>query len=471
MKRLPYVLVLLLATVAGAQPPPAGRYAVDWNKTAPEIVEHFSALLRLDTSNPPGNETLAAKYLQSVLQREGIPARLFALDPSRANLVARLKGNGSKRPLLVMGHTDVVGVQREKWTVDPFAAIRKGGFIYGRGAVDDKDNVTAGLMLLLLLKRLDVKLDRDVIFLAEAGEESTTRFGIDFMVEKHWNEIEAEYAFAEGGGGSSRDGQVRYLTISTTEKLPRGTRLIARGTAGHGSRPRPDNAVSRLAAAVAKVAAWQPPMRLNDTTRTYFERLAAISPPEQAARYTHLVDPQQAPAIERYFAQHELAHYSILRTSISPTMIRAGFRGNVIPSEAEAYLDIRALPDEDMDQFREQLRKVIGDENVEVVAASRTGRPGGAPSRLDTAGFQALERAQKRLYPEAVTLPIMLTGATDLAQLRAKGVQAYGFGPVVDEAFADRGGAHGDDERILETSLLRLVEFLWYATLEVAASR
>ena len=346
------------------------RYRVDWERLEPEIVEHFSNLLRIDTQNPPGNETKAVRYIQSALDREGIPSKVFALEPERANLVVRLKGNGSKKPILVMGHTDVVGVQREKWTVDPFAAIQKNGFIYGRGAQDDKDNLTASLMLTILLKRMNVQLDRDVIFLAESGEEGTSRVGIDFMVGQHWDEIAAEYAIAEGGYVSSRDGKVRFVEITTAEKTPRGIRLIAHGTAGHGSRPRPDNAVIHVASAVAKFASWQPPMRLNDTTRAYFERLATISQPEEAWRYTHISDPGHAPAIDRYFGEHEFGHYSILRTSITPTMVKAGFRINVIPSEAEAYLDVRALPDENLENLTAQIREVIADASVDVAISN-----------------------------------------------------------------------------------------------------
>jgi acetylornithine deacetylase/succinyl-diaminopimelate desuccinylase-like protein len=451
------LLLISLAATAAAQP--------DWAKVAPELLEHYTALLRIDTSSPPGNETVAAKYIQSVLAREGISSQLLALEPARANLVARLKGSGSRRPLLLMGHTDVVGVQRDKWTVDPFAALRKGGYIYGRGAQDDKDNLASCLMVMLLLKRQGVKLDRDVIFLAEAGEEGNTRFGINFMVERHWSEIEAEYALAEGGGGLARGGKPQYVAISTTEKIPHGVRLLAHGTAGHGSRPRPDNAVVRIANAVAKVGAWQPPRRLNDTTRAYFERLATISEPAQAERYRHIADPQRAPAIDRYFGESELGHYSMLRTSISPTIIKAGFRTNVIPSEAEAYLDVRALPDEDLGKFEAELRRVIGDTHVEVIGASG-GRPAGPPSRFDAAMFRALEKAQRTVYPGAITLPTMLTGATDMAQLRSRGVQAYGIGPVLEEKDEDAGGAHGDDERLSEEALQKLLQFLWYAVVQ-----
>ena len=458
------VALLLLAGSASA----SDRYPVRWDKVHTETLEHFTHVLRINTSSPPGNETQVASYVKSVLDRAGIAAQLFALDPARANVVARIKGNGSRKPILVMGHSDTVGVQPENWSVDPFAAIRKDGFIYGRGAQDDKDTLTAGLMVMLLLKRLNVKLDRDVIFLSEAGEEGASHVGISFMVEKHWDEIDAEYALAEGGYASARNGKVRFVEITTTEKVPRGLKLVAHGIAGHGSRPRPDNAIIRLAEAVAKFGSWQPPMRLNDTTRAYFERLASISPPEEAWRYTHIADRDKAPQIERYFAEHELGHYSILRTTISPTMISGGFRMNVIPSQAEAFLDVRALPDEDMDQLRAQIRHLVADSNVEVLPAERVERPAGPPSRIDTEMFHALELVQQRMFPGAITLPAMLTGATDMAQLRIRGVQAYGFGPIIDET--DGGGAHADDERLAETSLEKLVEFLWDTVLEVAAS-
>lgn len=247
-----WLAAALMLVLTGGTASAAEHYPVDWDKLQAETLEHYTHVLRIDTSNPPGNETRIATYLKSLFDREGIPAQLFALEPARANVVARLKGNGSKKPILVMGHSDTVGVQRERWSVDPFAAIRKDGFIYGRGAQDDKDNLTAGLMLMLLLKRFNVKLDRDVIFLCEAGEEGTSQVGIDFMVEKHWDEIEAEYALAEGGYVSARNGKARFVEITTTEKVPRGLKLVAHGTAGHGSRPRPDNAIVRLAAAVAK---------------------------------------------------------------------------------------------------------------------------------------------------------------------------------------------------------------------------
>jgi acetylornithine deacetylase/succinyl-diaminopimelate desuccinylase-like protein len=443
------------------------RYPVDWKAVTPEIMEHFQGVLRLDTSNPPGNETRGAAFLQQILEKEGIACKQFALKPERANLVARIRGNGSKRPVLVMGHTDVVTTQRDKWTFDPFTPTRKNGYIYARGASDDKPHVVAGLMLLLLLKRMNVKLDRDVIFLAEAGEEGTTRYGIDFMVDKHWDEIEAEYSLAEGGATTSRGGKVRVVEIGAVEKVPRPVLLVAHGRAGHASSPGTDNAVVKLANAVAKVAAWQPPMRLNDITRAYFERLATISAPAEAARYNHVADA----AVQQYLLAHESSHANMLRTTITPTIIQGGFRINVIPSEAEASLDVRALPDENMEHFYDELRRVIGDSSVEVGPRPREGseRPATRASRIDSEMFRALEHAQQRMFPGAITLPAMRGGATDNAQLRAWGVDGYGFGSITDEH--ESHGAHTEDERIREDSVPKLVEFLWRAVIDVAAAK
>jgi acetylornithine deacetylase/succinyl-diaminopimelate desuccinylase-like protein len=463
---LPAFLLFSLSTRA-AEP------LVDWDKAKAETLLHYQSIVRMNTSNPPGNETSVVNYLRAVLDREGIGYQVFALEPNRANLVARLKGNGRKKPILILGHTDTVGVQPEMWPVDPFGAVRKDGFIWGRGTTDNKDCVAAGLMLMLQLKRLRVPLDRDVIFVAEASEESSSGpigVGIDYLVQQHWPDLEAEFALAEGGFVHSENGRVRFVEIAATEKVPRRAKLVATGTSGHGSRPRRDNAIVHLSTAVSKIGNWEPPMRLNDVTRTFFERLSTISPPEEAARYNGLVDPQKTAAIQNYFADHDLGKYSILRTSISPTMLSGGFRQNVIPSQAEAMLDIRALPDEDMTAFYAEMDRVIGDPAVKVVP-SAPGRPPAPPSRLDTEMFRALEAAQRRLYPNAITIPGMVTGATDLAQLRARGVQAYGIGPRFDEAEFAEHGWHSDVERLSEDSLYGLVQFMWYAVLDVAASR
>jgi len=204
------VLVLWLLAAA-AQGHAQERFLVNWETTGEEALNHLSELVKIDSTNPPGNESRVAEYVEAVLASEGIHSSLYALEENRASLVARIRGNGSKEPILIMGHTDVVGVQAERWAEDPFGGLRKDGWVYGRGTLDDKDNVTAGLMVMLLLKRNGIELDRDVIFLAEAGEEGTPQVGITFLVENHGDEIAAEYCLAEGAGGISEHDHVEVM--------------------------------------------------------------------------------------------------------------------------------------------------------------------------------------------------------------------------------------------------------------------
>ncbi len=454
---------ILLPVLTFAQTP-------DWPRINEEAMRHFQALVRIDSTDPPGNETKVVEYVKQVLESEGIPVTLVAKDPARANLIARLKGNGSQKPLLIMGHSDTVRVDASKWTFPPFSATRQGGYVYGRGTLDDKSDLMAALMTMLMLKRSNIPLDRDVIFVSEAGEEASTGPGIEYLVNEHWPEIEAEICLAESGGVRRRGGQAIYATVETTEKQPRGARLVVKGPAGHGSRPLRTSAVVHLARAVEKIAMWEPPTRFNDTTRDYFEKLANVSDPAEAARYKGLFDPQKAPAIREYFAVNEPGTYSLLHTSISPNIMQAGYQVNVIPSEAEATLDIRALPDENISAFYETMRKVIDDPAVEIVPDTRNQRPGAAPSRIDSAVFRSIEAAYKKVYG-VVTVPYMSTGATDMAFLRAKGVQCYGVGAMTDEEDAAKGfGAHSDQERILEEAVYKHVQFFWDAVTAIAGS-
>ncbi len=465
MRAVLFTLATLLVASPQTPAPP------DWTRVDAETLKHFQALLRFDTADPPGQEADAVAYLKQVLEAEGIPVEIFALEPHRPNLVARLKGSGRKRPLLLMGHTDVVNVDPKKWTFPPFAATRDGGYVYGRGAVDDKDNVAASLMVMLLLKRSKVALDRDVIFLAESGEEGSTRVGIQFMAEQHFAAIDAEYCLAEGGSIQREGGAAKFASVQTLEKRPNNVQLIARGPAGHGSVPLEGNAVAHLSAAVAAVASWTPPIRLNETTSAYFRRLAEISPPEQAARYRAVLNPSTAAAADAYFRKHEPRHASMLRTSISPNMVQAGYRVNVIPSEAIATLDVRALQDEDLPAFLDQIRKVINDPAVEVALGPRASRPPGAGARIDSEAFRALE-AQVQKHYNVITLPTMSTGATDMAFLRGKGIQCYGVGPGLDVEDGPKGfGAHSDQERILEAELHKFVRMYWDTVIQLARAQ
>jgi acetylornithine deacetylase/succinyl-diaminopimelate desuccinylase-like protein len=465
--RLSRVCSLLLIAALAA---PAAE-SLDWKKIDEETLRIYQSLVRIDSTDPPGNETRVVDYVKTVLDAEGIPYSVLAKDPARANITARLKGNGSRRPLLIIGHSDTVKVDEKKWTYPPFSATRKDGYIYGRGTLDDKDNLTASLMTLILLKRQGVKLDRDVIFLSEAGEEAATDPGIGFLVNERWSDVEAEYCLAEGGSVVRRKGEVRYALIQTAEKIPQLVRLTAHGPAGHGSRPLRTNSVVHLARAVETIAMWDPPMRFNDTTRYYFEKLASVSPPEAAAHYNGLFDSAKSAAARDYLANNEPGNYSMLHTSISPNIIRAGYQINVIPSSAEAELDVRALPDEDMPNFVDLIRKQISDPAIDVTLEHRNERPHSDPSSIRSEAFAVIEAANRRVY-NISTIPVMSTGATDMAFLRSKGVQCYGIGPMVDEEDAPKGfGAHSDQERLLEEGLYKFVRFNWDVVTKLAEGK
>ena len=445
---------------------------VDWTNANADTLEHFSALVRFDTS---AKERPAAEYLKKVLDAHGIPAQIYAADPDRPNVVARLKGNGRKRPLLLMGHTDTVTIDASKWKpFGAFSAARDGGYIYGRGTIDDKDNLAASLMMMLLLKQYNVPLDRDVIFLAEAGEEGNSRIGVGHMIAEHYSDIDAEYCLAEAGDGIRQNGQMKYVEVETTEKVPGGVELVAHGISGHGSIPLKSNAVVHLAAAVGRVGEWRPDIKLNETTATYFRKLSQIAPPEQAKIYADVLspDPKVQKAADDWLFEHEPRNSSKLRTSVSPNIFQGGYRSNVIPSEAKATLDVRMVPDEDRAAFLEQLKKIVNDPAVDVHYTNNGPvRPAAPPARLDSELYKAVEAAVTKIY-SVPAVPNMQTGATDKAPLRAKGQECVGIGSAIDVEDQIKGyGMHSDQERILESELYRFVRFNWEIVNALARAR
>ena len=434
-------------------------------------MRHYQALIRFDTS---ATEKAAAAYIKEVLDQNGIPARIHSKDPERPNVVARLKGSGRKRPLLLLGHIDTVTVDAEKWRFPPFSATRDGGYVYGRGAIDDKDNLAAALETMILLKRQNVPLDRDVILLAESGEEGASNLGIGYMMAEHYPEIDAEYCIAEGGDTIRERGEVRYATVQVTEKVVRGVELTARGVSGHGSVPLKSNPIAHLGSAVGRFTTWQPDVRVDETTGTYFRRLAMLASPEQAKYYRDVIspDPKVASAAADWLFEHEPRHASMVRTSVSPNIFTGGYRSNVIPSEAKARLDVRMVPGEDAPALLEQIRRAIDDPNVDVQFAGGSGqRPAIPATRADAELFKTVEAAVNSVYG-VPTLPSMSTYATDMWPLRAKGVQCVGIGSAVDIEDQTKGfGMHSDQERLLETELHRFVRLNWEIVTGLAGLR
>lgn len=453
----------------GAQARPA---APDWAAVAPEALSIYQSLVRFDSSV---SEKAEAEWLKALFDKEGIPAQVFALDPQRPNVVARLKGSGAKRPLLILGHLDTVTVDASKWSVPPFSATRQDGFVYGRGTIDDKDNLASAIVTMLLVKRLNVPLDRDLILLAESGEEGQSNLGIGHMMAEHYDQIDAEYCIAEGGDTIREKGAVRYATVQVIEKISRGVDLTAKGVSGHGSVPLTSNAIAHLGNAVGKFVTWQPDVKLDETTGRYFRRLAPLAAtPEQAKAYRDIVspDPKVAAAAADWLWQHEPRHASMARTSVSPTLFSGGFRTNVIPSDAKARLDVRMVPSEDPAALLAQIKKAVNDPNVDVSFAPGGGtRPVIPPTRLDGELFTAAESANTAVY-NVSTLPSMSTYATDMWPLRAKGVQCIGIGAGVDLEDQSAGyGMHGDQERLRESEFQRFVRFNWELVTRLVRAR
>ena len=421
--------------------------------------QYLHDLIRLDTTNPPGNETKVANYLKKVADAEGIACELLGGDPARLNFVARLGGSASLRPLLLMAHSDVVPADRSQWSIDPFSATIREGYIYGRGAQDDKSLLAAELAVLVELKHRGVTLRRPVILLSEADEEADSS-GIQWLIKNAYPKIDAEFAINEGGFAFDIGSGQRVFQIQTAEKIPSRVTLTARGTAGHGSLPRPDNPVVHLARAITRVADADQPVRLNTTTRRYFHEIAKLPDYRWIGPYLpKLENSGTAVAAANEIRSHDPELDAQLRSTMSPTMLTAGMKINVIPNVAEAQVDIRRLPDETREEIVARVRHIVNDPAVEVTLAPGQTMPATEPSSLTTPLYQAMEKVFQRPPGRSVVIPYMSRGATDGSFLREKGMAVYGAPVFMREKNESR--AHGNDERLAVRDLAAGTNLLW----------
>jgi acetylornithine deacetylase/succinyl-diaminopimelate desuccinylase-like protein len=364
-----------------------------------------------------------------------------------------------------MAHSDVIGVQREKWSVDPFAAIRKDGYIYGRGAQDDKSLLAAELAVLVEIKRQKQPPGRDIILLSESDEEAGST-GIQWLIANAWPKIDAEFALNEGGFIMDASGR-RIYQIQTTEKVPTRVILRARGSAGHGSLPRPDNPVTALARAIVKLADAEQPVRLNATTRRYFDAMAKLEDFAWLAPLLPRLDGgQTASAAANDIRRRDPELDAQLHTTVSPTMLQAGMKINVIPNAAEAQIDVRRLPSETREEVLDRFRRAIHDSAVEVMTAGGQEMPATPPSPLDTALYRRMEEVFAKASPNAMVVPYMQRGATDGSFLRQKGMPVYGVPVFLREDRENR--AHANDERISHANLESGTRLLWEIVTAVA---
>lgn len=462
----------LFAQLPFPVPVPNTAQAPDFSSLSREAQTWLADLIRIDTTNPPGNEQAAAKYIAGVLQKEGITAEILDISPGRSALVARLRSTAladPSRALLLLAHMDVVGVDKSKWTVDPFAAVVKDGYLYGRGAIDDKGMLAANLAAFIELKRANTRLSRDVIFLATADEEQSGDASIRTVIAKHWDKIAAGYAINEGGQITVVNGKVQYVAVQASEKVAVNVAVIAKGKAGHASKPTKDNAVVHLAAAIEKIGNYSAPVHLTVIVRRYFEGLAAVEDDEIAKWMRSLDTSDRGEHAQRVLSDVDPLWNSLLRDSIAPTMLSAGIRVNVIPSEARANLNIRLLPADTIGPLLAELTKLVNDPQIRFEVQPDAGLAA-PPSSLESDFYATITKVAGQEFPGAVVLPFMSTWLTDSAQLRLHNVQSYGLlpFPLVDE---DLRRMHGDDERIPVASFSKGVEVVTKIVSEFAAQK
>jgi len=435
-KILAFVLLslFLLPTLALVQ-------QIDWKAVEDKAVHMFKEYLVINTCNPPGDVTAAAEFFQRIFEKEGVPVELIWTDreTGRVNVLARLKGSEKKRPLMMLNHMDTVPVDLSGWTVDPFAAVKKEGYIYGRGALDMKNNGITQLMTMLLLRKNDIKLDRDVVFLAVADEETSGTLGSEWIVNNRWDEINAEYVLDEGGFGTqgffTKENRLIF-SVGGAEKKVLWLKLSTTGTSGHGSMPPRENANFIMVQALSRVASYETPIHITPVVAEMRKRLGRLD------------DTPYNNALQR----------NTISLTVTKGYVGNPPKSNVIPGRAEAVLDCRLLPDQDPEKFVSKLKSIINDPRVKIDFIERPVESIVSP--YDTELFWIIEQETRSVFPESITVPHLVIYGTDSRFYRKKGATCYGFfpGPVTMEEYRT---IHGNDERIRETSLRTAVRIYY----------
>jgi acetylornithine deacetylase/succinyl-diaminopimelate desuccinylase-like protein len=443
-------------------------YQIDWRGVRDEAVAILQNYIRINTANPPGNELAAARFLEGIARKEGVETAVYESAPGRANLLAVCPGTNKEKPLLLLHHMDVVPVEADKWDLDPFGGIIKDGFVYGRGALDMKGQGITELIAMLLLKRHRIPLKRDVIFLATADEEVGGRWGTKWMLEHVPRLREAACVLNEGGAILVREnGELDHYEIATAQKVVAQFAVKAKGRTGHGSMPHSDSATVKLVRALDRLVAWQPPFFIIPLVKAYFANLAKLKPPKEAKGYQDIEQGLSDPSFAEAFTANP-QYNAMVRNTITPTILKAGQKINVIPSEAEAAFDCRLLPGTSTTAFFAQLREVIRDEEIEIVPLPEFESNPLPASPLDNELYRAIERAAQRKDPGCVVTPFLITGATDSRFFRQIGIPCYDFSPFRLQ-LEDAKLVHGHNERISIENLGFASEVIFEIVTEVAA--
>lgn len=413
----------------------------------------LSRYIQFDTTNPPGNEMLAAQWLRDQLSARGITRDVTIHEPAlgRGLVLARISGTEPLKPLLINHHIDVVAADPTQWTHPPFSGDIADGFVWGRGALDTKSLGVVFLLALESLLKEGTKFRRPIIFLAVPDEETGGSQGMRWLAEHHLAALDPEWVWDEGGGGfKGLFGPQTLFGVAVAEKQVQHLRLVATGEPGHGSMPHANNANVTLLNALQRILASPRPLRVNPTAAAMFRAIAATQKFPASFLLANLSNPLLLRLASKRLAADKLTN-ALLRDTVSLNVLKAGYKVNVIPERAEAEIDCRILPETDMEEFHRWLRERIADERVKIEIIEQSPPSGVAPS--DSPFFKAITNAVNRHAPGAGVFPLLVPGATDGRYFRQRGYPAYGFGPMILER-ADISRAHGIDERISLDNLL-----------------
>ncbi len=438
---------------------------MDWNHLLKEATEYLQKYLRIETVNPPGNETEGAKFFKDVFDAASIPCRIYEPSPGRGSFLATLKGTGEKRPIILLNHIDVVPVEKKDWEVDPFAGIIRDGYLYGRGALDDKSMGILEMMVLLILKKEKIPLKRDILFFAAADEETGGGWGIEWAMANIPSLKESEYAFNEGGYIIlNESGLPDRYEISNGQKVLFWLRLMAKGTSGHGSMPRSDNPNVKLIRAMERVTGWETPYHILPMVKEFFSKMAPGQPADRRSFFEDIEKGLKDSSFSSWLTSNP-TYNAMIRDTISLTTLQAGNKVNVIPSESFATLDCRLIPGSSKEDFLKNLQGLLGDQiEVEVISESQSH----SPSPFDTDLYRAITRYAANRDPDCPVVPYLLPGATDGRFLREKGVITYDFCPFrLTEKEMMR--IHGHNERIAPENLRFGMEMMVEILKEIAA--
>lgn len=431
------------------------------NEVEDEVTQLLCDLIRINTTNPPGNETAAANYIANYLGKEGLKTEVIECAPRRSGVVARLKGTGEKPSLLLLSHLDVVAANGEEWSVDPFAGVVKDGYVYGRGAYDMKSMAAIEITVMKLLKKNNVPLKGDVVFAGTPDEEQGGEEGTGYLLRHHKDKLWSPYVINEGGGLAFPSKKGYVFPVQTAEKGILWLKIKAKGTPGHGSTPNTaDNAVLRMNKVIEKLAGYQPPTIYVPTLKEFLAEMERQNPVLNEIFVRLLANPAQSEQILDELARSDKALAEEIRPrtklTIAPTMIRGGVKENIIPSECEAVFDCRILPGQDVNETVTLIKHLLADVGLDKLSFEFIQKHDGSESTVDTPLYRVITSVLKEFEPGCGITPTLTTGGTDSRFFRETGSICYGFQPMIPDEPNDQleKRMHGIDERITIKNLV-----------------